>query len=395
MKILKAVFILGLFFLVKSNLIAQEGDVNVRIPESSVNESIQTLLDTKAFNFAAYDGPGWLGYRTLHINANSITTNLKAAPPGQENVELAFNVTARAEINLLFIINFNVELDGTFKIYGTTEVSNEEQGYKVNMRVLGIRDFSVTNTIIDAFLLDIFEDVVERFEILSFNPLVQILPSTISQYFTSPNPSVAVTNDEIILSLSVNELYLGNDTVRSALSYQYPYIDAGQNFLIENTGNLTLKSGTKGIKIRDGFKADYGSKFKASIDPALDIQDNFNLASMYSENPEKKLYTVLDTLSAENKGTPDNIPDKFELYQNYPNPFNPDTFIKFDLPKITKVKITVYDIIGKEVARIVDTELNAGAYQYVFNGSNLSSGIYFYRIETTEFISIKKMMLIK
>lgn len=89
------------------------------------------------------------------------------------------------------------------------------------------------------------------------------------------------------------------------------------------------------------------------------------------------------------------IPDKFSLFQNYPNPFNPATKIKFDIPGNAQVKLIVYDILGSEVAELVNNNLLAGTYEYTFDGSALSSGIYFYSLETEDFKDTKKMLLIK
>ena len=83
------------------------------------------------------------------------------------------------------------------------------------------------------------------------------------------------------------------------------------------------------------------------------------------------------------------------LSQNYPNPFNPVTNIKFSVAKTGLVKLSVFDITGKEVAMLVNEELNAGTYNYDFNALHLSNGIYFYRLETNNFTETKKMVLIK
>lgn len=90
-----------------------------------------------------------------------------------------------------------------------------------------------------------------------------------------------------------------------------------------------------------------------------------------------------------------NIPNQFKLYQNFPNPFNPSTSIKFDVPKDGNVRLAVYDILGKEVKVLVNEFTKAGQYEIMFNASNLSSGTYFYRIETGSFTDVKKMILIK
>lgn len=90
------------------------------------------------------------------------------------------------------------------------------------------------------------------------------------------------------------------------------------------------------------------------------------------------------------------IPNKYDLSQNYPNPFNPVTKINYDMPKDGKVNLRIYDITGREVAALINNEIQpAGYYTIAFNASNLSSGVYFYRLATGDFVSTKKMMLIK
>ncbi len=94
------------------------------------------------------------------------------------------------------------------------------------------------------------------------------------------------------------------------------------------------------------------------------------------------------------------VPKTFSLAQNYPNPFNPSTVISYDLPVDSKVVIRLYDILGNEVSTLVNREEAAGSYKITFNAHNtnnkqLSSGIYFYKIEAGNFTAIKKMMLLK
>jgi hypothetical protein len=89
------------------------------------------------------------------------------------------------------------------------------------------------------------------------------------------------------------------------------------------------------------------------------------------------------------------IADRFELSQNYPNPFNPSTVINYTVAKEGFVKIAVFDILGREVALPVNKYRRSGRYSVVFNAENLSSGMYFYRIEANGFTATKKMMLIK
>ncbi len=89
------------------------------------------------------------------------------------------------------------------------------------------------------------------------------------------------------------------------------------------------------------------------------------------------------------------MPGEFHLSQNYPNPFNPTTSIKFKVKSAKKVKLIVLDVMGREAAKLVDQELLPGEYAYEFDGSKLSSGVYFYRLEAGDFVSTKRMMLVK
>lgn len=89
------------------------------------------------------------------------------------------------------------------------------------------------------------------------------------------------------------------------------------------------------------------------------------------------------------------IPKSYNLEQNYPNPFNPTTNIKFALPKSGNVKLAVYDILGNEVSVLIDGYKQAGNYTADFDASKLSSGVYFYKLVSADFVSTKKMMLIK
>ncbi|NOS83859.1 MAG: T9SS type A sorting domain-containing protein, partial [Ignavibacteria bacterium] len=91
----------------------------------------------------------------------------------------------------------------------------------------------------------------------------------------------------------------------------------------------------------------------------------------------------------------ENIPTKYLLSQNYPNPFNPATTIKFAVPVAGLIKLSVYDILGREIEILANENLSAGTYSVNWNASNYPSGIYFYRLEGNEFTETKKMVLIK
>ncbi|MBU0474675.1 MAG: Ig-like domain-containing protein [Bacteroidetes bacterium] len=104
------------------------------------------------------------------------------------------------------------------------------------------------------------------------------------------------------------------------------------------------------------------------------------------------------TTPVENKIS--DVPNKYSLTQNYPNPFNPSTIIKYSIPATTKdkmlnTKLVVFDILGREIATLVNQNQKAGNYEVKFDASKFSSGIYFYKLSSGNFVNTKKMMLIK
>jgi serine protease AprX len=107
--------------------------------------------------------------------------------------------------------------------------------------------------------------------------------------------------------------------------------------------------------------------------------------------PTRFMYTVSLTGIEANK----NLPNEYKLSENYPNPFNPVTKIMYQIPNNGHVSLKVFDILGKEIAVLVNEELKAGYYEASFDGLNFPSGIYFYKLETNGFADTKKMILIK
>ena len=89
------------------------------------------------------------------------------------------------------------------------------------------------------------------------------------------------------------------------------------------------------------------------------------------------------------------IPSNFELHQNYPNPFNPSTIISYSIPKSSNVVLTIYDILGNLVETLVNESQEAGIYTVTFSAGGLSNGIYYYKLQASEYVAIKKMLLLK
>ncbi|MEJ2637301.1 MAG: CotH kinase family protein [Calditrichia bacterium] len=128
------------------------------------------------------------------------------------------------------------------------------------------------------------------------------------------------------------------------------------------------------------------------LNPELDNSLPANWTASAGHGTPGEINDVYITRTDENEVT---VPQKFELYQNYPNPFNPTTMIRFTLPETVPVSISVYDITGREVARLVDGRIQPGMHSLQFDGSHLASGIYMIRMNAGRFTKTKKMMLIR
>ena len=104
---------------------------------------------------------------------------------------------------------------------------------------------------------------------------------------------------------------------------------------------------------------------------------------------------IVDLTPLSMRGEGVSVPEAFSLAQNYPNPFNPTTTIEYQLSVNTRVTLKVYNILGQEVATLVDGEQKAGYYNMRWDATRFASGVYIYRIATKDFVRTKKMLLLK
>lgn len=122
-----------------------------------------------------------------------------------------------------------------------------------------------------------------------------------------------------------------------------------------------------------------------------------NIANQYLQEFAARYYQFggTDTILVSVEQSSSEVPSAFALSQNYPNPFNPSTTVSFAIPNVSFVVLKVYNLLGQEVATLVNDKLNAGTYTAQFNAAGLSSGVYFYRLEAGKFVEQRKMLLLK
>jgi len=168
-----------------------------------------------------------------------------------------------------------------------------------------------------------------------------------------------------------------------------------------NETSRTVNKGNEHVKNNELAMTENSLETKQDIFKKEKAKRNiFELKNMNKEELEKRRIDDMFILVKDEKLETDNqqssvIPKEYRLYQNYPNPFNPSTTISFSIPENGIVKLIVYDILGKEIRTLINDYKQSGNYNITFNGSNLPSGVYFYRLETGNYFEIKKMVLIK
>lgn len=128
--------------------------------------------------------------------------------------------------------------------------------------------------------------------------------------------------------------------------------------------------------------------YRGAFNPALPLNQQWT-AGWTNFDPQNANYTT----SVKEVGS--TLPSDFALDQNYPNPFNPTTNVRFNVPKNSFVTLKVYNMLGQEVATLVNKELNAGTFEADFNAANLASGSYVYRLTADGFVQSRKMILMK
>ncbi|MHB9011907.1 MAG: T9SS type A sorting domain-containing protein [Ignavibacteriaceae bacterium] len=176
--------------------------------------------------------------------------------------------------------------------------------------------------------------------------------------------------------------------------------DAFSVACFDSNGSIEKAFGTNGSMVANISGGD-GNDDEAN---AVAIQsDGRIVAAGYSEGAPPYLGSIgwAFALARFLPGIPTSVPSKvlvpmeYTLYQNYPNPFNPSTIISYQLPVSSKVVLKIYDLLGRDVATLVNKEQVTGNYKVIFNGNNLASGVYFYRLKAGNFVETKKLILMK
>ncbi len=217
---------------------------------------------------------------------------------------------------------------------------------------------------------------------------------------------VATTEDFQAIAEEVSGLDLNYFFQQWIYGYNYPKYSVvwNKNSLGNNLWDLSLKI-TQQVNTKPAF---FTMPVQIKVNTAMgdttiivfnnaQIQ-NFNItisSEPISISFDPNNWILKDVLSIVTGADYESVPSTFSLEQNYPNPFNPNTQIKFSIPQSTNVKLIVTNLLGSEIATLINDNLASGSYTFNFNAPNLSSGVYLYTLITDNFKQSKKMILMK
>lgn len=219
------------------------------------------------------------------------------------------------------------------------------------------------------------------------------------------SPFYLDNGDTLILGAQGSYLYAEEDGVFSTIRYDVNLVrksdDSVERLLFSDT--VHAEDSVESIYLRGYVIENLGEADSFYVQVVVNENDlnngDYTLNGVYmGDNNDDDNSGYKTMVYFEGDGPHNNsvfIPKEYALNQNYPNPFNPSTTISYDIPKDGLVKIKIYDITGREIKTLVNELKTAGRYAVSFNGGNIASGIYFYRIEAGDFIQTKRMMLIK
>jgi Secretion system C-terminal sorting domain len=217
--------------------------------------------------------------------------------------------------------------------------------------------------------------------------------NTVRGYHDQLPPALGAPIISELLDRHLKNRLIRRNRWEGTLTYTANSIFVGPNLTVLDGGDVDLLANDK-IVMKPGFTVNPDANFRARVSALRGNGggDGIELNTTIASGQGKKSVSSESVLNTSDKPK---TPTDFLLGQNYPNPFNPSTVINYQLPQQTKVRLQVFDMLGRVVADLVNDVKPAGAHQATFNASSLASGTYFYRLQAGTFVQTKKMVLVK
>ena len=233
------------------------------------------------------------------------------------------------------------------------------------------------------------KDEFDAYKLNSLNSEYLLLGTTVSNLEPMDIQALPLNGSEFILDLNINGTNLNGEFT---LSWEETNIPADWEIILEDReeGTETWIKEKSSIDFILSEKTKSISREKLQL-PATPVQ----VVEKSKKGTSRFFLRIRQSMTVNNESISE-LPKIVELEQNYPNPFNPTTTIEYGVPETGDVTLEVYDLLGRKVATLLNTERkNAGRYTVNFDASNLASGMYIYRLQVGNSVLIKKLTLIK
>jgi hypothetical protein len=357
-------------------LLGQSGfisDVFVDSENNSIITGYLTKSEGQSIFIASIDNNGLMNWQNeFSIQDKSIMTANKIVKMSNGNYGITGYCGRQYYENTYDAITISFLDDGSLSWYKIFDLDSEQdQAFDIKAYNSGVVISGLGTTNDEKTMFTTYYDV-NGTEVWSYNDAPKIWRESFTFNSFPPNStSIIVDNLDIIVSGALD--YGGGNST---------YISVKIDNLGQLAGNIFFESDFLGTLDNSFQVNDKAVLICADLDDVT--VDRFIKIINYDINSI--------TTDIEKNNTP---PTNYFLFQNYPNPFNPSTIINYQIPKAGFVTLKVFDVLGREVAELVNERKSAGSHKVKFNAENLSSGIYYYTISTNDFKQTKKMLLLK
>ena len=359
---------------------------------SALNEeSVITWSEGSSPNFSSK----WVrrvngSYTDAHSLSHNGKQNQVSNGTTVDNMEgTVFTITQLPYMLSLVITDFNQQFQGgggINKIGDLIELSYGREGviYKNGVEFL----FNLGDIIVGDSVIKFIEqpDTILYSSAEELNSVVKTVP-----FFLSPSTEFYFTDFYYVLNDSLADTALTADDL---VNFKVELVNAQSGQALGTFDNITYTKENLSRYANVSYQVDCSNiasgEYYLRLVTTVEGEADYHLGNVQNGSEELNKHNYQQIRFS---GT--DIPVTYALEQNYPNPFNPATTIRYQIPKVGIVTLKVYDLLGAEVATLVNEEKVAGKYEVNFDANNLASGIYIYRLNVNDFVNVKKMVLLK